>query len=210
MTPNGETMTSTEPREYDGLNGHRVLTVTDVPVGRIPGESYGYQRDLLVTVNVRMERRERDAQTIDHETISGHLDFAITVAVWQPNRNDITASYAGSDEPLRQVLAHGRYEDGMDADKVRAFMELDAWHLNTMTAACAHQTPVGEDIGERLDNTPPCPVTGYKYGHAWLVRPLPAGFHADVLALFADVDRDAFTWTGAHHPRIDEHEPVRA
>lgn len=38
------------------------------------------------------------------------------------------------------------------------------WHLNDMHAGCRHQ----EDAG---DDAPPCPVTGYHWGSAWLVEP---------------------------------------
>ena len=63
----------------------------------------------------------------------------------------------------------------------------ERWHLNGMRAGCAHQVPVMEtdQYGRTvpsLDLTPPCPLTGYKYGHAWLVEPLPADIIAEVLS----------------------------
>lgn len=66
----------------------------------------------------------------------------------------------------------------------------DERHLNDMRAGCAHQSPVyrqgkyGREID--LDNTPACPLTGYKYGSAWLVDPprLTAAGAAHLLRLF--------------------------
>jgi hypothetical protein len=56
-------------------------------------------------------------------------------------------------------------------------MEWDRWHLNTMRAGCAHQTVVWEDsrygVRPSLERTPVCPVSGYRYGSAWLVEVLP-------------------------------------
>lgn len=68
-----------------------------------------------------------------------------------------------------------------------------AWHLNDITAGCAHQTPVyAEDQYGRstpsLDLTPPCPETGYRYGHAWLTRVLPDDVLARVVAHMKRLD----------------------
>lgn len=54
----------------------------------------------------------------------------------------------------------------------------ERWHLNGMRAGCAHQKVAYETdrYGRRIPSlrlTLPCPVTGYKYGTAWLVEPLP-------------------------------------
>lgn len=49
----------------------------------------------------------------------------------------------------------------------------DRWHLNDMRAGCVHQTPSKGDARHQLTTTPPCPETGYRWGHAWLYEPLP-------------------------------------
>jgi hypothetical protein len=95
-------------------------------------------------------------------------------------------------EPLREVIANGRYERGMGASKVRALAKLERWHLNGLKAGCAHQTVVWEDSPYRrpsLDLTPACPVSGYQYGHAWLVKLLPPGFLNLVRDLFSGCDQ---------------------
>ncbi|URP22123.1 hypothetical protein SEA_BIG4_365 [Microbacterium phage Big4] len=77
-----------------------------------------------------------------------------------------------------------------DADEsTRAFID-ELWsthHLNDMQAACDHMTPdmlarhegeSGQDWQHRMLDTVVCPVTGYKWGHAWLARAVSS----DVLA----------------------------
>lgn len=170
-----------------GLNGETVFTANDVLVGYAPGEPYGYKNNLRVTVDVRMEALDRQDsyETTEHEQVSKPLDFAITTSVWRPDLRDSVAGGA-TVEPLREVLQSGRYADGWNAEKVSALLDLAPWHLNGMTAGCAHQTPVRDSNGRPdLDATEPCPVTGYKYGHAWLVRILPDGFLQNVRRLFA-------------------------
>ena len=174
----------------DGLNGETAFKAEDVLIGQVDGEPYGYKRALDVTVSVRMEwlTRQDTYETTAHEHVSRPLDFAITTAVWQPPRYDRDMISGGATvEPLRHLV---KYAPGWDAGKVARLAELDAYHLNGMTAGCDHVTPVmetdryGRTVAS-LDLTPACPVTGYRYGHAWLVRELPPGFLDEVRALFA-------------------------
>ena len=188
---------STMTKTYNGLNGTIVLNAPSDPgvtVGYVPGESYGYKRKLRVTVEIRIERLERsdEYETVSHEHVSQPLDFALTTSVWQPSGKDIVSGGA-TVEPLREVLASGDYGAGMDAEKVSRLIELhEAYHLNSMQAGCEHQTVQWEDgpYGRRpsLELTEPCPITGYRYGHKWLVKVLPEDFASDLLAILADVD----------------------
>lgn len=52
----------------------------------------------------------------------------------------------------------------------RLYDTWNEWHLNDMRAACDHQTPGPE---RALETTPPCPITGYRYGHSWLFKSIP-------------------------------------
>jgi hypothetical protein len=183
-----------------GLNGELVFNAKDVPVGRTGGEQYGYKRSLAVTVEVQMEILDRrDAyETVDHTMVTKPLDFAITTAVWQPGWNDMVAGGA-TVEPLRELVT---YLNGFDAESVAALADLAEWHLNSMTAGCAHQGPpvmkdgtYGPEVD--FDQTPPCPVTGYKYGSAWLLRPLPDGFHKRVRELFGKADDLSKIWSAS-------------
>jgi hypothetical protein len=197
-----------------GLNGTPVLTVKDMPIGRVDGTPYGYKRDLLVTVDIRMEHRADETETTEHNMTTDFLDFAITTAVWRPDRRDWTSGGA-TVAPLREVIANGRYEQGWNAGRVAALAELERWHLNAMKAGCAHQTVVWEDsrYGRRpsLELTPVCqvrtpyrPVNGYRYGHAWLVELLPKGFLDTVRGLFADCDQTRVYDSAQQAPRLTD------
>lgn len=170
--------------DFNGMNGTIVRKGEDIPVAKVPGAPYGYTPDLLVTLSVRIERMERSEtyETTSHEQVTGPLDFSLTTSVWRPDRRDIVTGGATS-APLYEALAHGRLEYGLDEAAVLGLaMNHDAWHLNALSAACAHQEVVWEDsdYGRRpsRDLTPRCPVTGYRYGTKWLVRVLPEGFLA--------------------------------
>jgi hypothetical protein len=165
-----------------GLNGETVFLAEHVPVGKVSGARYGYKRDLLVTVSVRLERLTRQAEyeTTDHRTVSRPLGFSITLSVWRPSGGDIVAS--GRDRSLLSQLSS--YSQGFNAPLVQKLGELLPSHLNTMKAACDHQA---EDAG--LDS-PQCPDTDYRWGSAWLVRELSEHFPARVERVFGQVKSD--------------------
>lgn len=181
--------------EFNGLNGTTVLKAVDLPVARIPGASYGYKRSLLVTVELRVERLQRRAvyETVNHEKVTEPYEFACTTSVWRPDGKDIVAGGATT-EPLLEAAEHATsWCPGFNAATALELAALgNIWHLNAMQAACAHQEVVWEDskYGRRpsLDDTPRCPQTGYKYGSAWLVKPLPADFMDTLNRLLAGVD----------------------
>lgn len=134
-----------------------------------------------VYVSARLERQAGEWQTVTHETVSSPLEVAFQGTVVRKGGSitrdgDIITSGQIDRAYLRRV--GGLLATGWSVEDVRKLADLwDEWHLNAMQAGCAHQTPVYEDgrYGRRvdLDNTPACPVTGYKYGSAWLTRPLP-------------------------------------
>ncbi len=178
--------------DYNGLNGTIMLNTPEhgIAVGTVPGGDYGYKANLPVTVRVRIERLERNEtyHTIEHEQVTRPWGLSITTAVWNP-RGDDTLAGGATAAPLREVAAHGRpREEWADGTLPYLASIHDRWHLNAMKAACAHQEVVYErgPAGRRpsLTETRPCPVTGYRYGSAWLVEPLPRLIVDDLLRMF--------------------------
>lgn len=181
---------------FTGMNGTTVREGADITIGKIPGAAYGYKRDLRVTVSVRVERLERREtyETTAHETVREPLALSLTSNVWRPDGADIVAGGA-TVEPIREVAAHGTPAAGLTADDLAALATLgQRWHGNDFKAACEHQTVAWEDSahGRRpsLTDTAPCPVTGYRYGTAWLVEPLPHDVLAQVDAIMSRASRD--------------------
>lgn len=186
--------------EFNGMNGTIMLNIPDSPglwIGTVSGEDYGYKRRLSVSVEMRIEREERSEfyQTTTHETVTRPLSFALTSAVWTPNKSDWVSGGA-TVEPIREVAAQGHLNTAFTPEQLTELADLgERWHLNTMRAGCAHQEravdPDGNALtatGYALDNTPPCPLTGYRYGSSWLVEPLPEDFLARLDAILDNVE----------------------
>jgi hypothetical protein len=82
-------------------------------------------------------------------------------------------------EVLRELV---KLAPGFTREDIQALADLhETSHLNDMQAACDHQVipELPEDVNALnrtswlLDNVRPCPLTGYRYGHAWLLRTIP-------------------------------------
>lgn len=175
--------------EFNGLNGTIMLntnTMEGLPVGSAPGEPYGFSRKVGVRVDIRIERLERreSYQTTEHQQIVRPYGLSVTTQVWSPGGADMVAGGATRD-PLREVTEPSRF---WTRGTLAALATLgDRWHGNDFQAACAHQDVVYEDgpLGRRpsLDLTLPCTSTGYRYGSAWLVEPLPEQVIGDLMGL---------------------------
>lgn len=127
-------------------------------------------------------------QTVEHEMATDPTTLAFSGVVirkgGRPGRDADLVSAGQSVDYVRQITTPLA---GWSAEDVAKLAEnWDKWHLNTMRAGCAHQPAeslVYEDDGyggRRVDlkRTPACPVSGYRYGSAWLTEAVPA----DVLA----------------------------
>ena len=117
-----------------------------------------------VWIEIEIRESDRLAQTTEHETVESYRELAITGAVAGKGRRNadqwgqVRATAAG---------AMAKPAKGLTEDDVAQLVTVwKRWHLNGMQAGCAHQ-------GRGMD-TDPCPETGYRYGHAWLVEELPA------------------------------------
>lgn len=138
-----------------------------------------------IRVSVTITEHERERITVEHETIQKWRRLAITGDVWRRGERE---PHSGG-----QIEAHltriVNYAKGWDADWIERLRETwRDWHLNDMQAACAHQVVQWEDgpHGPRqsLDLTADCPITGYRYGTAWLVRPLPTHVEHEIDDMF--------------------------
>lgn len=153
-----------------------------------------------VTAEVRRELTTKPHTSITHEELpAGQMTVAITFEVKDPTkRGDNAYISSGQTRPEdRVIVTLPPNVKAKDQDRhweaVRAVERLWAgWHLNKMQAECAHQVvpEVPADVsalhrtGWRLDNTAPCPLTGYRYGSAWLFAPLDDQALADLALIF--------------------------
>lgn len=175
-------------KKPEGLTGESVFAVHNLRIGSVRKPYYSLKRmtPLPLTVNVRVERCQQDAETVEHEQISEYLDFGITSNVWNPEALRVLFPSPGLVQPS-EIL-----EPFTPAKLVR-LTGLASWHHNSMYDYCAHQKAPGGPRGSRPE---PCEKTGFKYGQAWLVRPLPADFLTRLREVFADSDPDCIYDSG--------------
>lgn len=128
-------------------------------------------------------------ETVEHAEIGPFRRLSISALGYSKHRR--VADSAGQIIDMAELVAHGgEVASGLRRQDVARLVEIwREWHLNDMTAGCAHQTPpVGSTLSERLDQTPPCPVTGYRFGSKWLVRPLPEALVTELRELCANLE----------------------
>lgn len=163
-------------------------------LGTADGESYGYKRPVKVYARIELRRQSsfgsspRERETTDHRTVVDPIELAVTFDLINSGNHDIGGGAMGADGIAAVTTRKASPE------VFERLARLIPWHLNGMKGACDHQTVVWESspYGRRpsLSDTLPCPVTGYRYGHSWLVRELPAEIIADAVALGAIVPPD--------------------
>jgi hypothetical protein len=133
---------------------------------------------VYVRVEFRHHTFETEHETIDHAPIDAVTELSIS-GHRKRYRTNVEDGGGQNRDDLRAVT---RPAPGWTLEELSELADLwQRWHLNAMKAACAHQmaaevpegTPWDQRTGYVLANTPACPETGYRYGHAWLVEQIP-------------------------------------
>lgn len=164
----------------------------------------GYTVYARVRVDLKRETPSPH-ETIDHFLAYTCTEVSVIHETYRPGRKPAPhdgppyenrhepESLGASRDPFRDVITPA---PGWDLDELEILADLgDRWHLNAMKAGCRHQTVVWEEgrYGQRqpsLHLTEPCPVTGYRYGTAWLCEPLPPHILDYFLALAEGTDHE--------------------
>lgn len=126
-----------------------------------------------VSLNLRTRAVTEGMRTVDHEVLTGdtYAQLSITGSAVAPRARSISSCGQILDDLAGVVDYRGSAFD--DAAVGVLLILWERWHLNDMRAACAHMDlPADRSYEARRDIT--CPETGYRYGSAWLVAPLPA------------------------------------
>lgn len=150
------------------------FSVKDVAIGRIKGEG-------IVRIDARLEYKTQQAPytTVEHEGLPGFWEFAVSGSIWaRTNSSDCHTAGQICDDVAR-----------LNTPLARRLVALwRAWHLNGMQAGCAHQgKPAMNGPSYDLDSVAPCELSGYRFGRAWLVKPIPADVFAEMQAVIAEL-----------------------
>lgn len=112
---------------------------------------------------------------IDHETIpvEGLVRWSFTGEIYDTRRVESRCIQAGA------IFGGPRNTWPEWPESIQPFVELATrWHLNDIRPGCAHQRAAEQRLKlhnarDLLVKVHPCPVTGYKWGHAWLYESPP-------------------------------------
>lgn len=146
---------------------------------------------IVVDIEVGVSQPGVTWQTVEHGTIVGPQRLSITGEHYEKGQRRGNPASAG-----QIVDSLGEVTEPAPGWSLEEIAELAAlwreWHLNDMQAGCVHQTEIvyEDSRGYRqidLDATTAandCPA-GYRYGSAWLTKPLTE----EVLAQIERLDR---------------------
>lgn len=145
-----------------------------------------------VAAEVRLGKLTGTFPTVEHTTVTDPVTLAISFAVgfrpgdgdvdWDPYLNHWGQVSSGDRKIVRPPLS--RKFDVGERDGYDHRHSIDVlwreWHNNGLQAGCVHQhvtadalRRASEDPNVYLGNhVKPCPLTGYRYGSQWLIKPL--------------------------------------
>lgn len=145
-----------------------------------------------VYVSVELRRIDKPRVTIDHDEIEGFTELSISgVMLRKGGRLAVDSHWISAGQNLDELLRVIKPARGWTLEEVRRIHELwSRWHLNGTKAGCRHQSVVWEKsrYGVRqpsLAETRPCAITGYRYGSAWLVEPMPEDVLDEIRGIIA-------------------------
>lgn len=167
-----------------------------------------------VIITAQLEHHEGADTTVDHQPISERLRFTVSGVVEERRAAGGRWKEISGGQCIGALRRVTSFKSGWDAGRASGAIALwERWHLNDLTAACAHQRPVrsgryltvptasggqldiaqlgnysnvnagdlsATDVNLRLV----CGETGYRYGTAWLVDPLPAAVLAQIYDVY--------------------------
>lgn len=147
-----------------------------------------------VVAYLAVKTGEGMSQSVEHEEVPKPDCVSVSFEVIGSGPARYRSESFGQVPAEDRVIARSHEND---ADReTREFIETlwTGFHLNDMNAACAHMSAdmlkrhEGEstqDWQTRMLDTVVCPVSGYKWGRAWLTREVPAPILAQARKIVA-------------------------
>lgn len=151
------------------------LRVEDALVGRTADGTRVY-----VSMGIERHAAQDSKRTVTHERMpEEYLEFTAQGHTVEQYRRE----WSSAGQMLDDLLEVVEPAPGLSLDDLKRIHQIwRAWHLNGMKAACAHMPA---DARERWDRREAvvCEESGYSYGSAWLVQPLPVAILEEVRTL---------------------------
>lgn len=150
---------------------------TDVYAYQALRDAYAGRNEYGDRIYLSVEVRERvgPVTTTEHEDLTKYTELSFTYDQIEKGRRTVSSFGANFYGAARSIVAPAK---GWTLAELAIMADIaEEWHLNGMSAACAHMTPTAPrpypasyyDDNKHLT----CPETGYRFGTAWLVRVAP-------------------------------------
>lgn len=148
-----------------------------------------------VVVDVTLGATEGTHQTVAHESITAPVRLSITGEAYEKHERRGDPSRAGQCADALDEITEPA--PGWTLDEIRELRALwDRWHLNDLRAACAHMPADARERWDRRERVECSEGSGYLFGTAWLVEPLPDEVVTRVLDLMRDRSDDLYRARG--------------
>lgn len=157
-----------------------ILHKTTIKLGKVDYLDIG-RRDcpVDVEVEVRSVKTDNERLTIDLEPTRSYCELSMCGNIWQANERDI---YSGGQ--IYDTLLELYPDNPLVVEMVKVWKQ---WHLNNLKAGSRRQAEVIDAYKRdnplwQYDYSEACEIlkakglyedNGYKYGHDWLIEPLP-------------------------------------
>lgn len=144
-----------------------------------------------LTLNLRHSERS-NAQTVEHEPITEYDSVTFMGAIAEGRRKNATTT--GQIVGLLTYRDEFKPVNGFTEDDLQNIVQIwHEWHCNDMNAACAHMGPGALKRWQETGIGDVCETSGYRYGSAWLVKPLPAEVVAKVREIASGEHPEKYT-----------------
>lgn len=121
-------------------------------------------------INVKVKPMQGAGLDINHQPVTGAPVISISGAIVSKYGSlEYDRGWISAGQCLDAFSEITRFTNRWTAKELSEILAIwGAYHLNELNSHCLHQ-----DSSVKWDIVPPCSVTGYKAGSAWLYAPIP-------------------------------------
>lgn len=142
-----------------------------------------------VWLELELRGWSRSGESVEHQPVTGYTELSVCASgLDKGSKRGIDIDFGGQcDDAVAEVV---RPAPGWTVAELAEVVEVwHRWHLNGVKAGCVHLAGV-------TDTKVECPVQAadpdieepYRWGHAWLIEPLPSDVITQVRAWAAKLD----------------------